>query len=421
MLPGETPSGIGGTHGAIGMPTHVATTLRSPCHILLIATEWFSQHGGISTFNRELCISLARIGQHVVCLVPTASEEEKDAAIKSGITLITAPATTATDTTIALLRRPQLPEGFVPSIVIGHGRITGPFAEAQVADNFREAQRVHFVHMIPSEIEWYKGNDRAAKTAEERERLELTLCRNASIVAAVGPRIFRETATLVHGLISPPTVYRFDPGISIDLRLESIPPGIQCLVLGRAEDIELKGLDIAAKALAGLPHPDPRPFESAPALIVRGAPEGTGDKLRSTLIQIAEKQIDIRVREYTSDVQYVAEDLRRASVLLMPSRVEGFGLVAAEALSLGIPILVSNRSGFGELLCERLNPSSAVQHVVRTTGDLQTDAIEWSRALEVVLRDRDAAFRRARELRDELAGTFSWDNAASAFLDACST
>jgi glycosyltransferase involved in cell wall biosynthesis len=417
-FPPGTLSTTNKIHDAIEIPKSPKVTQQTPDNFLSIATEWFSRHGGISTFNRELCISLARIGQRVVCLVPTSSQEEKNAAGECGVTLIDALATTLTDTTTALLRRPQLPEGFIPSVVIGHGRITGPFAEVQVADNFKEAQRVHFVHMIPSEIEWYKGKEEAAKTAEEREHLELKLCRNASLVAAVGPRIFRETATLVHCLDPRPHVHCFIPGIHKDLSPNSVPPGIQCLILGRAEDLELKGLDIAAKALAKLPHPEPRPFESSPALIVRGAPEGTGNKLRAKLIDIAQKQIDIRVREYTSDVQRITDDLRRASVVLMPSRAEGFGLVAAEALAMGTPILVSNRSGFGELLENQLEPSRAVQYVVRTTGDLHTDAIEWSRALEAILRDREAAFRRTRELHGNLSRQLSWDVATTALLNA---
>ena len=420
VLTAELPSEIKRNPEITEVPPIAEAIIQTQGGILSISTEWFSRHGGISTFNRELCVSLARIGQRVVCLVPTASEDEKKAAGESGVTLITAPSTNVPETATALLRRPHLPEGFIPSIVIGHGRITGPFAETQVTDNFQEARRVHFVHMIPSEIEWYKGKDEAAKTAEEREHLEMNLCRNASLVAAVGPRIARETATLVHGLESPSKVHCFNPGILNVPRANSVPPGIQCLLLGRAEDLQLKGLDIAAKALAELPHPHPRPFESAPALIIRGAPEGTGSHLRTKLIEIAEKQIDVRVREYTSEVEHINEDLRRASVVLMPSRAEGFGLVASEALGFGIPILVSDRSGFGELLSERLPHPKAVQYVVRTTGDLRTDALEWSRALEAVLRDREAAFRRARELRNELSCTLSWDAAASALLSACS-
>jgi len=419
VLPRETFS----TMNEIAYPDESSkdqkVTRQAPECILSIATEWFSRHGGISTFNRELCIALARIGQRVTCLVPNSSQDEKDAAIKCGVTLIDAPKIAHPDNSMALLRPPQLPNGFIPEVVIGHGRITGPFAEAQVSDNFKEAQRIHFVHMIPSEIEWFKEKGEAAKTVEERESLELELCRNAKLIAAVGPRIFRETGTMVHCLDPRPQVHLFIPGIHNDLSSDlTIPPGIQCLVLGRAEDLELKGLDIAAKAMAELPHPHPRPFESTPALIVRGAQEGTGKKLRNKLIDIAGKQTDIRVLEYTSDTQRISADLRRASVVLMPSRAEGFGLVAIEALAMATPILVSSHSGIGELLKNFLGPSKAAQYVVHTTGDANTDATEWSRALETLLRDRTSAFRRARELHSDLTMQLTWDAAAKALLNA---
>ena len=385
--------------------------------ILSIATEWFSRHGGISTFNRELCCSLSRVGQRVICLVPTSSDQEKKSAKESDVLLVNAPSTTIEDKGATLFRRPQLPTGYTPDVIIGHGRITGPYAEAQVADNFKDALRIHFVHMVPGEIEWYKGKDEATKTAEERERIELNLCRKATIVAAVGPQIFRETGTLIHCLNPSPKVHQFIPGINNSPIARGIPPGIQCLILGRAEDMKLKGLDIAAKAFAKLPHPDPRPFDSEPVLIVRGAPAGTGVKLRNTLLKIAEKQIKVRIYEYSPNIQFLYEDLQRASIVLMPSRSEGFGLVAAEALSFKTPILVSHNSGFGELLVKQIDLSEVSQYVVRTTGNLSDDSVAWSNAIEFILRDRRAAFERANKLCDQLSIKFSWDNAARELLN----
>ena len=419
VLPPEVFSGTAERPEAMAPARIRKVDMRPQDNILSIATEWFSKHGGISTFNRQLCIALSTIGKNVICLVPTSTQEEKKAASECGVTLVDAPETTYSDATMSLFRKPKLPNRFIPDIIIGHGRITGPFAEAQVSDNFKNALRMHFVHMIPGEIEWFKEKEESAKTAEEREQLELDLCRNAALVAAVGPRIYREVGTMVHSLNPRPKVHNFIPGLHNELSSDlEIPPGIQCLILGRAEDMELKGLDIAARALSQLPHPQPRPFESAPALIVRGAPEGTGKRLRNTLIDKAEKQVDIRVLEYTSDMLRIYDDLKRASVVLMPSRAEGFGLVGLEALATGTPILVSSRSGFGELLEERLGSSMAVQYVVQTTGDVNTDATEWARALEGLLRDRTAAFRRTRELHKMLSETLTWDAAVNALFEA---
>lgn len=386
---------------------------------LVIATEWNSSHGGLSTFNRELCKAIAKNGEKVVCLVPLALPDEILDAENAGVQLVTAPNLGLEANNDVLFRLPELPKYFHPDIVIGHGRITGRYAAAQVSDNFKSALRVHFIHMVPEETEWHKGKDDAAQIAENRMREELLLCHGNVIVAAVGPRIHREMATLMYGLSSPPLVHRFDPGMFEEDKSElTPPPGVQCLVLGRGEDIELKGLDIAAKTVAELPQSNTHMFDSDPILVIRGAPSGTGGKLREELLKIAGKPIDIRVREYTSNISHIKEDIRRASVILMPSRVEGFGLVALEAIAAGRPVLVSSRSGFGELLCEKLGRKAA-NFVVPTTGSLTTDVTEWRRSLEMTLRDRNAAFRRVLNTRTELSQNLSWDISVKELLKVC--
>jgi glycosyltransferase involved in cell wall biosynthesis len=274
------------------------------------------------------------------------------------------------------------------------------------------------VHMAPGEIEWYKDRPGASARSVAREQLELDLAMGANLVVAVGPRLYRETANLLEsrpGLA--PSVHRLDPGI-LSGPVRRVPTGIQVLVLGRAEDRRLKGLNIAARAMAELPYPS-RPFEADPVLIVRGAPAGTGDKLKKRLLKIAPVPGDrLRIREYTADVERITEDLNRSSLLLMPSLVEGFGLVGLEAIAAGTPILVSDRSGLGELLREHLDTAEAASFVVRVEASPDTDKEEWSRAIEAVLRDRQAAFARAEELRAKLAAKLTWDRAVADLIEA---
>ncbi len=125
----------------------------------------------------------------------------------------------------------------------------------------------------------------------------------------------------------------------------------------------------------------------------------------------------IRVREYTDDAERLSEDLRRSSLVLMPSRAEGFGLVGLEAIAAGVPVLVSDRSGLGELLVERLGAPAAASFVVRTslaTANFETDAGEWAQAIEEVLRHRSDAFARAGKLLAELADQLTWEAAVTA-------
>ena len=58
----------------------------------------------------------------------------------------------------------------------------------------------------------------------------------------------------------------------------------------------------------------------------------------------------LAVRKFCKDREFLIKSLLEFDLVLMPSRTEGFGLTALEALSAGIPILVSGNSGFAEAL-----------------------------------------------------------------------
>lgn len=396
-------------------PAKATVCAPSAAHkrILVLATEWVAKQGGLSTFNRELCTSLAKLGHEVVCVIPEVHEGEREAAASKNVRLVMATTVKGADHFSGLVRRLPLGE-FVPDLIIGHGRITGNAAKVQKEDSYPGAKRVHFVHMAPGEIEWYKGKEDAAQSAEQREAIELDLCREADLVAAVGPRLHLECGNLLSAIEVAPKLYQFIPGLH-GVSLRDPAPGILCLVLGRAEDIELKGLDIAALAMAKLLESGSE-FESPPELVVRGAPKGTGTKLREELRKLVyPSDLSIRVKEYSADVDAIEQDLRRASVLLMPSRREGFGLVPLEALQVGTPVLVSSKSGFAELLKTKISASQLQQYVVRTVDDLEESATEWCKALDFTLRDRNAAFRRAADL-EQIMAAHTWEAASEAMM-----
>ncbi|ALT79085.1 glycosyltransferase [Paucibacter sp. KCTC 42545] len=385
-------------------------------NILVMATEWIARQGGLSTFNRELCCSLAKLNHEVVCVVPVILDDELQSAKDAGVRLVAASPVSVGGPLDGLLRKLPL-DGFAPDVIIGHGRVTGHAAKAQQEDSYPRAKRIHFVHMAPGEIEWYKGKEDAAQTAEAREQIERGLCKGANLVAAVGPRLHLEFSNLLSTLLPPIPVHQFIPGIR-SANVGNPAPGNFCLVLGRAEDLELKGLDIAALAMAKLLESGSE-FETQPELVIRGAPINTGTALREQLRGlIYPSDLPIRVKEYSADVDAIENDLRRAAVLLMPSRREGFGLVALEALQLGIPILVSNKSGFAEYLKTKiLAASNLQQYVVRTVDDANDSADEWCKSIDFVLRDRKAAFDRTMSLKELLAGD-TWETASAGLIAA---
>lgn len=185
------------------------------------------------------------------------------------------------------------------------------------------------------------------------------------------------------------------------------------LLMGRMEDYPLKGVDLAARALGRVVVG--RYGKELPEIefYVRGASPQDVDDLRQKLIAwAASPRLSIVVRPYTADEASLSEDLRTSSLLLMPSRAEGFGLVGLESMIIGTPTLVSSRSGLAQMLREDFKPEEAARVIVETTRgdgpDDDDDVEEWRRAIDLALGDRDAAFGRAAALRADLAARRTW-------------
>lgn len=435
-LSGLPHSVIRPQHGPPVLPQHapgaqgVSAATQAETRVLAVGTEWASGHGGLSTFNRQLCIALAGSGADVTCIAIRPSEREITEASDLGVHLVAARSNPGEDERQWLSRRPMnLYDDYRPTIVIGHGRVTGPAAARLAEDVFPGAQRLHFIHMAPDEIEWHKfdrddarhGAVSAAAQAEKRTQIELDLAQRATRTVAVGPRLYNRFLRDLGPYDCPPPL-RFDPGFDpVPDQRRDPPEGApwKVLLLGRAEDEMLKGLDIAAcatgKAAARLRQMGLPGLE----LVVRGAKPDDADAIRERLRGLANALVDVVVRPFTTDAMTLDRDLRSSSLLLMPSRSEGFGLVGLEAITAGTPVLVSSRSGLAELLKEKLDTEECARISVPTTGDVLSadmDIDEWALAIEAVLKDRNAAFRNASSLASHLGMRVTWFQGVSRLL-----
>ncbi|MGI8335208.1 glycosyltransferase family 4 protein [Actinomadura scrupuli] len=391
--------------------------------ILVLADEWFSRHGGISTFNRGLCSGLADAGATVFCVVPQVSPAEWEHAATEGVHLLPALPLVGGDARTALLQRPPLAAGVTPDLVIGHGRITGFAARFVAANHFPAAARLQFLHVAPDETEWWRPGrtEGAGARADERTSLELALGADAAWMAAVGPRLHQRLVRDLHAMDAPAVPLRFDPGFDLaDVACHRPAPGgpVQVLVLGRMADYQNKGLDLAARFLGRAMELRGR---DAPELelLVRGAPDDECAPLRDRIRAWAGRSdLLITVRPYSTDMGRLRVDLARAHLMVMPSRAEAFGMVGAEAIAAGVPALVSARSGLGMLLREVLPPSVAAEVVLPMTLEETVDTPRWAHRVVDVLRDPAASFTAAAHLRRLLVGRRTWASAAEALLDA---
>ena len=172
---------------------------------------------------------------------------------------------------------------------------------------------------------------------------------------------------------------------------------------GDPEDFSLKGYDIAVKAIVEL-------NDSSYRLLFVGAPDGKEEDVAENVLQCGISKDQLVVRKFLPDKEGLKELFCEVDLVIMPSRTEGFGLTALEALSAGLPILVSGNSGFGDAL--RSFPTGK-QFVVETA-----EPKTWAKAIAAVrLKDRPERQQEILRLQASYADTFSWEKQCEALVE----
>ena len=368
--------------------------------ITILADEWNSLKGGLSTFNRELAIHLAsRSDTQVTVFVPhgACGEEEKEAALKDCVTIIEA------EKLIACSPSEQLffpPKDLRIDVVIGHGVKLGK--QAQKIRKSHGCKWVQVVHTAPDELGMYKDYSNAVTQSGVKNQREVSLCKIADLVMTVGPKLKGFYSTRLHSFKKEQDVVEFTPGIMSDLNSVKLSPNendeFQVLMFGRGddEDFELKGYDIAAGAFASHELKN-----DSYHLTFVGAAPGKEDEFANKILKYGMSKNQLSVEEYIKDRDRLKELLLRMDLVIMPSRTEGFGLTALEALSAGLPVLAGHNSGF----------SKALQKV--RFGELcvvNSDKPEdWSKAIKKVRqKERKKRLDEMQRLREFYEQKYNW-------------
>lgn len=354
--------------------------------------EWSSSKGGLSTVNRELAKHLASQPEvEVTILLPNYTEEEKQEADESNVRLATPQAMPG----IGPIMRLCFPsEELDIDVVIGHGNKLGVPAHAIAKQ--RKCRRVHIVHTASEELSMFKKSENAIAEGEEKHRIEIDLCKEADIVAAIGPKV----TDAISPCLGPYGKHVMDitPGIFREFSelKQSIGERTKFCILifgrGDAEDFELKGYDIAAKAVAGLK-------DKSYKLIFVGAPKGKEEEIKDKLLKCGISPSQLIVRGFIKNRDSLGRLFCEADLAIMPSRTEGFGLTALEALSAGLPILVGDNSGFGQ----------ALQTLKSTFVVDSDDPDDWREAIECVRgKPRETRQEQARCLLKSYDKKYQW-------------
>ena len=249
--------------------------------VTLVADEWKSLKGGLSTFNRELAKQLAKHcypDVEVTLLVLKREEDDSKEAREHNVNLVQG---TNFPGLAPIENLWYPPDELAIDVVIGHGRKLGPCAQ-KIAEQ-RKCKWVHVVHTASEELAMFKESEKAISEGDSKHKTELQLSEKADLIAAVGPKLTEAFDAYLCSLNKD--VFDLTPGLVEEFchlrqHVDRKESKFRVLVFGRGdvEDFNLKGYDIAAKAVAMLK-------DSTYRLIFVGAPEGEEDKVINRLIE----------------------------------------------------------------------------------------------------------------------------------------
>ena len=380
----------------------ISTEYQDRLRVLFLASEWGSNKGGLSTINRELAINIAKSPEvDVTLFVLRCSDDDKNAALRHKINLVKAKRHPGMD---ELQWLSLLPDDLHSDVVVGHGSKFGP--QAYIIRRSQKCKWVQVVHTVPEELGMHKTYANPIAGAERKHKREVELCESADFVVPIGPKLYEAFRCYLSSCKKGEMIFNFTPGIFSEFfEVEQVAERegkFQVLLFGRGdkEDFLVKGFDIAAKAVASLGNIK---------LVFVGATEGELEDVKDNFLECGIEANNLTVRSFLQDRESLKSLFCEVDLAVMPSRTEGFGLAALEALSAGLPILVSKNSGFGEALSKvQFGP-----YFVVNSNDPQV----WANAIKR-LQDRDRCDRlEESELLRYLYGKkYSWEKQCKEFI-----
>ena len=363
--------------------------------VTILGSEWRSSKGGLSTINRELAIQLAKCPEaKITFFLPKCSQEDKKLALQHNVKIVEA------------TRRPGFedldwltftPEHLQIDVIVGHGVKLGK--QAQIIKEGKNCKWIQVVHTDPAEeLGMFKNYSNPISKGEEKHNTEVELCEMADLVVGVGPKLSEAFRLYLRGCQKDQSVVDLTPGVFEEFSTvrqvgeERKQRSVLVFGSGDVEDFELKGFDIAGKAVAALR--DTR-------LVVLGAPDGKHEEIAKRLTGCGVPASRLRVRGFIKERESLRRLFQEVDLVVMPSRTEGFGLAGLEALSAGLPVLVSHNSGFGEALCSVPFGSSFVV--------ASEDPTDWTTAISKIwAKDRKSRLEEVETLRDSYDKKYNW-------------
>ena len=361
--------------------------------VTLLSAGWkASSNGDLTTINRELAIQMAKHPNvEVSVFLPQCSEEDKKDADSYNVKLIEAVKLSGFEPVDWLA---SVPEGHAMDCVLGHGVALG--RQIQIIKknpNYSNCKWIQVVHTSPEEIGMYKS----ISEGQKMQQTEIELCEMADQVVTIGPKL----TDAYENQLGKGKVFNLMPSILTefsDVQQASNERRTFCVLVtesGDSEDFDVKGYDIAVKAIANLK-------DKSYQLKFASKQRGKEDELANKLLQCGIGRNQLMICSFDENRETLANLFSAVDIAILPSKTEGFGLSALEAISAGLPVLVSGNSGIAEALRKVPNGSQCIVD--------SEDPADWARAIKAVRnKKRSVRLAEAKILHGSYLQKFNWE------------
>ncbi|SMQ81262.1 Glycosyltransferase involved in cell wall bisynthesis [Bacillus sp. OV166] len=388
--------------------------------LVFISTGWGSKHGGINSFNYDLCLHTAKLLEgyfEIVCVVQDPEFDSSSISLPENLFLIKSYEGEESE---RIIRNIKSETRFgEPFIWIGHDVKTGQIAIECANKTGKEG--VVFHHMNYSAYSTYQSGD--ARRTQKKIELQKSILTNADYILAIGPSLHRSAKFLLQKAKKPLTnCFEIIPGLStIDPIEPPIPEFLQAVAYGRLDDDIIKQGMVAIGAFA-----QSAKDSSAAFYMIGVTDKDTYDKKYKEIYEDLQKfcsnysdktSINIQPLPYLERTE-VFEELRVSSASMMLSLHEGFGLAGWEAISAEVPLILSTNTGLYELLKRDYSHLLTCVHPVNITGNQETDVNNVSAKLDIIFSDIESNKKLSRTLK-EAVRHYTWERTCKSFLVAC--
>ena len=143
-----------------------------------------------------------------------------------------------------------------------------------------------------------------------------------------------------------------------------------------------------------------------------GSAEGKQDEVRQRLLDCGFARMDekqLTVREFLKSRERMKDLLCEVDMVIMPSKSEGFSLIALEALSAGLPIFVGRNSGFARAIEDIPLGLYSIVH--------SEDPAKWAEAIQGVRYRHKVVLEENKILKEHYSKKYCWKKQCEEFIE----